>query len=203
MLKRSLKPAQPAESTKEKSSHIIQTQTRQISPPPAYSASAEQEAPPNITAAFSNLKLPGPFDPAPTPTADECLAHLKLLEALHSLRGEVCQRDGLFGIRDDFSLAYNDNERIQVLEKIKEKRWQVYVTKATKRFEAWWFKSVSPEAQQLTQYSVATQPRAQWVGKPLGFEKQDLPPLGISHLPVEDIMLIYSQMSSWYGMRTS
>ena len=148
------------------------------SPPPSYSASAAQEPPADISTAFANLNLHEPPALAQTPTPDECLAHLKLLEAFYSLRQDVCQHDGLFGINDSFATASTEPERTQHLAKIREKRWQVYVSKANKRFEAWWTTCVLPEARRQTQYAVTTLGRTPWVGEKLNFERQNLPPLG-------------------------
>ena len=148
------------------------------SPPPSYSASAAQEPPPDISAAFANLNLHEPSALAQTPTPDECLAHLKLLEAFYSLRQDVYQHDGLFGINDSFATASTEQERTQQLAKLREKRWQVYVSKANKRFEAWWMTCVLPESQRQTQYAVTTVGRTPWVGEKLKFERQNLPPLG-------------------------
>ena len=148
------------------------------SPPPSYSASAVQEPPPDISTAFANLNLHVPSALTQTPTPDECLAHLKLLEAFHSLRQDVCQHDGLFGINDSFATASTEKERTQQLANLREKRWQVYVSKANKRFEAWWMTCVLPEARRETQYAVTTVGRTPWVGEKLEFERDNLPPLG-------------------------
>lgn len=68
--------------------------------PPAYAAVQPPQNPPDavdITAAFSSLNIsPTPQDP----TVDTCLAHLKLLFALQSLKEDVGYTDGLWGIWD-------------------------------------------------------------------------------------------------------
>ena len=148
------------------------------SPPPSYPASAPQEPLSDISTAFANLNLHQPSALAQTPTSDECLAHLKLLEAFYSLRQDVCQHDGLFSINDSFATASIESERTQQLAKIREKRWQVYVSKANKRFEAWWMNCVLPGARRQTQYAVTMVGPTPWVGDKLNFERQDLPPLG-------------------------
>ena len=153
------------------------TAAKDASPPPAYTASAsppQVEAPPDITAAFANLDLNEPPGPSPTPTPTQCLAHLKLLEALHSLREDISQHDGLFGIKDDFV----DASLTESLAKVREKRWQVYVCKAAKRFEIWWNACVSPNALRQTQSEVSAVGRTPWIGQTLTFEKKHLPPLG-------------------------
>ena len=148
------------------------------SPPPSYSANPSQEPPIDICSAFANLSLNEPSSPTPKPTPDQCLAHLKLLEAFNSLREDISQQDGLFGIRDDFATADTDQERTGILAKIREKRWQVYVSKASKRFEAWWETCIIPSAQRQTQRAVTAVTKTLWTGKTLSFERVNLPPLG-------------------------
>src|SRR5258708_6501209 len=54
--------------------------------------------PAELSAAFSNLKLPD--KPPALPTADYCLAHLKLLNSFHALKEDIGYTDGLFGLQD-------------------------------------------------------------------------------------------------------
>ena len=156
----------------------LRTSSQGDSPPPSYYASTSQEPPIDISSAFANLTLNQVSTPAQKPTVDQCLAHLKLLEAFHSLREDISQQDGLFGINDDFATADTEQERAQHLAKIREKRWQVYVSKASKRFEAWWETCIMPNAQRQTQSAVMTVTRSPWTGKTLKFERVNLPPLG-------------------------
>ena len=150
------------------------TPPKNDSPPPSYVASTAVESPPDITAAFANLQLDLSSPQAQIPTPDQCLAHLKLLEAFHSLREDVSQWDGLFGIHDHFA----SNSDAVVLTNIREKRWQVYVSRAAQRFEKWWKFCVMPNAVRQSQTSIVTTPKELWVGTTLKFEKQNLPPLG-------------------------
>ena len=148
------------------------------SPPPSYSANAPQEPPPDITAAFADLTLNDPAAPAPRPTPDQCLAHLKLLESFYQLREDVSKHDGLFGIQDLFvAQAAGQNEK---LLQIREKRWQVYVTKAARRFEVWWRTCVMPNARRQSQTLVTSSASTKdlWTGTTLKFTKSNLPPLG-------------------------
>ncbi|KAL8698090.1 MAG: hypothetical protein Q9201_006762 [Fulgogasparrea decipioides] len=111
---------------------------------PPYSAHPAQpcNVAPDLTAAFSELHLLG--NPA-KPTPDQCLDHLKLLEAFHQLREDVATTDGLYGIHDSFVDAIipteEETERAQLLLKLREKRWAIYVTKAVWRYETWWKKT--------------------------------------------------------------
>jgi hypothetical protein len=68
--------------------------------PPAYTTGQLQQPPPDavdVTAAFSSLSIsPTPQDP----TVDICLAYLKLLYAIQSLKEDIGYTDGLWGIWD-------------------------------------------------------------------------------------------------------
>lgn len=144
-------------------------------PPPSYDAS-----PSNLTTAFANLNL---NSAGSQPTKDRCIAHLKLLEALHQLREDIATTDGLFGIKDSFVPAnLSQQEQAAVLLKIREKRWAVYVARAVSRFEIWWEKSIQPGSRRLRQVEIEN--RA-WQRDDAGrgeealpFTTNDLPPLG-------------------------
>ena len=148
-------------------------------PPPAYVQDDTNFHVPDITAAFAKLNLA----PSAKPTPDLCIAHLKLLEAFHQLRQDVASEDGLFGINDAFAdAAHSDEERAKLLAKICEKRWQVYVTKASKRFERWWIACVEPNEERNRLLGQSKIPsvfqRSPDLGERLEWSKDDLPPLG-------------------------
>ena len=147
--------------------------------PPAYAQDHPNLHLPNITAAFTNLNLA----PSVKPTPDLCIAHLKLLEAFHQLREDVACENGLFGISDAFAdAAQSDQERAKLLAKIREKRWQVYVTKASKRFEQWWITCVEPNEEKKRLLGQSQMPslfkQSPDRGGRLEWSKDDLPPLG-------------------------
>ena len=159
--------------------HGLPTPPNDSPPPPAYPRDDAHLHVPDITAAFSNLNLKSYAKPTP----DVCIAHLKLLEAFHQLREDVAFEDGRFGIRDSFAdAAKTDQERAELLAKIREKRWQVYVTKASKRFEHWWTACVEPndEANRLLGQSQipAVFRQSPDIGEKLRWTKDQLPPLG-------------------------
>ncbi len=150
-------------------------------PPPAYARGGFNHDVPDITAAFSNLNL------APStstkPTRDVYIAHLKLLEAFHQLREDVSSEDGRFGINDAFAdVGHSENERIELLAKIREKRWQVYVTKASNRFQQWWTACVEPNEERNRLLGQSKIPnvfiKSPHVGEELKWTKDRLPPLG-------------------------
>ena len=165
-----------AEATKK---HGLPTPPNDSPPPPAYAQGDFNFNLPDITAAFSTLNLA----PSAKPTPDVCIAHLKLLEAFHQLREDVSFEDGRFGINDAFADAgESDRGRAELLIKIREKRWQVYVTKASKRFERWWTTCVQTTDQRnslLGQSKIPTVcKQSPDVGERLTWSKDHLPPLG-------------------------
>ena len=151
-------------------------------PPPAYAQGEFNFNVPNTTAAFSTVNLV----PSAKPTPDLCIAHLKLLEAFHQLRENVAFEDGRFGINDAFAdVGGSDRERAELLTKIREKRWQVYVTKASERFERWWTTCVEPNHENNRLLGQSKIPfyfkQSPDVGERLVWSKDSLPPLGQYH----------------------
>ncbi|KAH7371691.1 hypothetical protein BKA66DRAFT_590700 [Pyrenochaeta sp. MPI-SDFR-AT-0127] len=107
------------------------------------------------------------FDPSPLelPTSAECITHLKLLHAFAQLRHNVGNHDGLYGIStgkagderhqdqqngqqpggvhkagtaEDHTSESKSNPDAALAERIRDKRWTIFVHKAVDRFEAWW-----------------------------------------------------------------
>lgn len=146
-------------------------------PPPNYAVNDENTLP-DITAAFSNLKLGA----SGKPTVDHCIVHLKLLEAFHQLREDVALQDGLFGLEDGFvPPTLDERQRTELLTKIREKRWAVFVAKAAQRFETWWAMVIEPSAEKLEQKDIPTAFREKiHIGRALSFAQDHLPPLGQS-----------------------
>ena len=162
----------------EKHGHSTPPNNDSLSPP-AYAQDDPHPHVSDITAAFYKLNLV----PTTKPTPDLCIAHLKLLEAFHQLRQDVACEDGLFGIKDVFAdAAPSDQERAKLLAKIREKRWQVYVTKASKRFERWWTTCVEPNEERDRLLGQSKMPtifkESPDHGGRLEWRKDDLPPLG-------------------------
>lgn len=187
--------------------HDLPPQPNRSTPPPSYGLNDDKL--PDITAAFSNLDL----SPSTKPTPDQCIAHLKLLEAIHQLREDTALTNGLWGLEDDFAAAgKTEKDRAELLTKIREKRWQIYVSEAARRFERWWFTSIEPEdvsSRCLKQSQVVSEfQRILRPGPGLIFDRTNLPPLGERRIdraghnkqPRADLPL---QMSSWSGMHTN
>ncbi|KXS99375.1 hypothetical protein AC578_8990 [Pseudocercospora eumusae] len=95
--------------------------------------------PPDITAGFSNLSV-RPSDNG-VPVKEETVAHLKVLEAFYRLRQSVGSQSGLFGIHNNVVTGHGlpESDKIaELLARLAEKRWAIYVQRAVDRFEAWW-----------------------------------------------------------------
>jgi len=120
----------------------------------------------DVTASFAALRLSD--SPRDLPDADTCLAHLKLLFALQSLKEDVGYMDGLWGLWDsraddataraaaaDASASRSEkkdprigekdsaknparDESMAILSQLREKRWAVFLARAVDRYEAWW-----------------------------------------------------------------
>ena len=135
---------------------------------------------PHATRAFQDLQHAPPSKGAKLPTSDECLAHLKLLECFYRIREEIGSREGLFGIQDSYvPVGAQGAERDEIQAKIREKRWEIYVTKACFRFQVWWgtiergSKMITePEMEESSYGLVASNSR------PIYFDANNLPPLG-------------------------
>ena len=159
--------------------HGLPTPPNDSPPPPTYAQGDFNRDVPDITAAFSNLNLA----PSAKPTPDICIAHLKLLEAFHQLREDVAFEDGRFGINDAYAdAAPSKQERSELLIKIREKRWQVYVWKASERFEKWWTTCVEATDERNRLLGQSKIPvyfkQSPDVGERLAWTKDCLPPLG-------------------------
>ncbi|KAF2839990.1 hypothetical protein M501DRAFT_951869 [Patellaria atrata CBS 101060] len=67
----------------------------------------------------------------PTPSPDECVAHLKLLEAFYQLREDI-------STLESNSTDPRPSQTTQADARVREKKWEVYVTRAVERFTKWW-----------------------------------------------------------------
>lgn len=188
--------------------------------PPSYAEQApRQEPPPDLSARLASLNLnpiskviffPSFVRNVPNSvnelqngvnvTPDQCIAHLKLLEAFYQLREDVGNTENLFGIAspdvDSKSEKVPDptpeepgqNPVALAQVRVREKRWAVYVARAVDRFEKWWDACVPATLQgapceKLTGNVLCTKKGLDgiaYLGRPivqLG-SKDQLPPLG-------------------------
>ena len=148
--------------------------------------SVKEEAPPsysdedvNISAAFSTLNLSATRNILPS--SDECIAHLKLLEAFYYLKEDVISKDGLFGIHDDIIPDGVSIETVgDILSRKGEKRWAIFVVKAVQRFETWFQKQIQPSASKFTMKEMVEKSyqNIAFNARPLKMNADELPPLG-------------------------
>ncbi|MCJ1343084.1 hypothetical protein MMC31_001275 [Peltigera leucophlebia] len=88
--------------------------------------------------------------PAHVPDIDAGLSTLDL-NIFHQLRKDIALHDGLFGIWGSFvPSTRSEREQAEILLKIWEKRWAIYVAMVVSRFEEWWQVSVEPGAGMLS-----------------------------------------------------
>lgn len=130
------------------------------------------------------------------PSANACLAHLKLLHALHAMKEDVGYADGLWNIwntrADDQReklfeqtssppITAEDKKRAS-LSRIREKRWALFVARAVDRYEAWWdtFPKKMLTEEHMTQRT-SLYNKFTTRGKYLPWEKRMMPPLGTRH----------------------
>ncbi|OAQ67280.1 alpha-ketoglutarate-dependent sulfonate dioxygenase [Pochonia chlamydosporia 170] len=71
-----------------------------------------------------------------TPDTASLLAHLRLLLTFEKLKQQIGFTDGLWDIWDNRA-ASADNS-LEVLVKLREKRWAIYIARAVDRYEEWW-----------------------------------------------------------------
>jgi hypothetical protein len=160
--------------------------------PPAYAETgpvrrAPGPSPQELNAAFSRLTLPEA--PVLFPTADHCLAHLKLLNSFQALKEDIGYTDGLFGLRDERCEVLEGKERDEALAKTREKRWALYIARGVERFEVWWLKylCILEDSKRLeTKQMISTTLEYTTFtgrGTPLQWTTAMLPPLGKDHNP--------------------
>ena len=162
--------------------------TKKNTAPPAYSASPEDE----LATQTERLALNDLDTPTSLPNVQKVIAHLELLHAIHSLRNDVSNHDGLFDLYNEdvgpTKGASNEQAQSPLVESLKAKRWAVFVARAEDRFRAWWSslrKKSGAAMLRLGPLSTKAYFNAQF--EPKFFKrvittKDDLPPLGRSSL---------------------
>ncbi|GFP57240.1 glycine-rich domain-containing protein 1 [Trichoderma asperellum] len=177
--------------------------------PPSYTPTAP--APPNgqtnppsnidITASFAHLAISS-NPPTGIPSVDTCLAHLKLLHAIHSLKEDVGYTDGLWGLWDDradkdtdiivdgalpsgvdLDRLSKDEKAKLALSRLREKRWAIFLARAVDRYEAWW-NAISRTKEMLTEIDMMKTHGSRYIdfptgGAPLPWSDDLIPPLDV------------------------
>ncbi|GJN75779.1 hypothetical protein PLICBS_009885 [Purpureocillium lilacinum] len=175
--------------------------------PPAYNDGADDCTRPqgnvpddvDLAASFAKLTLGNqPKDP----DADTCLAHLKLLHAIQSMKEDVGYTDGLWGIWDsraenpledlfgtqgpapgaDEPVPTGEDRVKAALSRIREKRWALFVARAVDRYESWW-RSL-PKGYMLTEQDMEQEGNTRYsrfpsTGALIDWKEHMLPPLDV------------------------
>lgn len=131
----------------------------------------------DLSTHFGSLDLSKSTSAMPDP--DACLAHLRLLTAFEKLRSRIGLQDGIWDIWD--KRAASADNSLDVLVKLREKRWAIFVARAVDRYEAWWDcfademldeDDMTPGESEPARYGRFTE------GKPLTWKASMLPPIG-------------------------
>ncbi|ODQ71841.1 hypothetical protein LIPSTDRAFT_309963 [Lipomyces starkeyi NRRL Y-11557] len=157
-----------------KDKDALRTATKPESPPPSYN-------PEDLITPLTNLNLAQPTAQQP-PSIDQCITHLKLLTALANLREDISTAESLFGLSDSLAEKLSDQDKQEVLPKIREKRWQVYVSRAVERFRVWWEKCLPSSGRMLQQQDLSTQGHFDLItqeGKVINWGPDRAPPLDV------------------------
>ncbi|KAM0719262.1 hypothetical protein Q7P37_005167 [Cladosporium fusiforme] len=164
-------------------------------PPPEYLEDGNDVPPPDYTAGFANLSL----SDAPTsdiPDVNETIAHLKVLESFYVLKQSISSMDGLFGIDNARILdlarssSLENNEKADdLLPKLAEKRWAVYVARAVDRFNAW-MSAFAPVESLPNMAELVRDGTAGLIVEP-HYVKQSLPPIERANLPPIDVLMVW------------
>lgn len=123
--------------------YIMSSSSKPLFPPPAY-VEADNGVNPNFFV-FETLSLSDiPSDPTP----ETCLVHLKLLFAIQAMKEDVGYTDGLWGLWDSRAgpvdpsvqtvAEKTQDQQLQILSQLREKRWALFVARAVERYRAWW-----------------------------------------------------------------
>ncbi|KAF6803226.1 alpha-ketoglutarate-dependent sulfonate dioxygenase [Colletotrichum sojae] len=149
----------------------------------------------NLANAFSSLRLATQRDP----DVAQCLAHLKLLYAIQTLKEEIGYTDGLWDLWDTRAGPLPDAEDAgassaegkqaeskarDLLGRIREKRWAVFLARAADRYETWW-KALSHD--RLCEKDM-DQDYEKYLSFPAGVEDY---PWTADHLPPLDVLMVW------------
>jgi hypothetical protein len=164
-------------------------------PPPDYQADNDGVAPPDYTAGFANLSI----SDAPSsdiPSVNETIAHLKTLECFSRLRQTAASTDGLFGIHNAIVVDIARSSNLasgegadELLPKLAEKRWAIYISRAVDRFHDW-VSVIVPNGPIPTMAELEYDGRNDMIMHP-GYAKQAMQPIGQSNMPPLDVLMIW------------
>lgn len=189
------KAEEAANHSNGQSSDPVPHYTVSEAPPPDYQAEDNAVRPPDYTAGFANLSI----SDAPSsniPSVNETIAHLKTLECFSRLRQSIASTDGLFGIDNativeiarSSSLA-NGEGADELLPRLAEKRWAVYITRAVDRFHAW-ISAVVPADPLPTADEIERDGKNDRLTNP-SYVKRPMTPIGALNMPPLDVLMVW------------
>ncbi|KAJ6446867.1 hypothetical protein O9K51_01640 [Purpureocillium lavendulum] len=120
------------------------------------------------------------------PDAESCLVHLRLLQAFEKLKNRIGLKDGLWDIWDN--RASSADNSLDVLVKLREKRWAIYVARAVERYEAWWnsFRHDMLLQSHITTSGTETSRYSGFLESiPMIWKAEELPPIGLETWLIE------------------
>ncbi|KAJ2969735.1 hypothetical protein NQ176_g8516 [Zarea fungicola] len=144
-------------------------------------AAGERDA--GRTATIAIPHSPDKNNNTPVQTSD-CIAHLKFLAAVAQMRESISSATNLFGI--DKELQQRDAPSSvpltpEITDRLREKRWQVYVARAASRLATWWFTLPEYNARPTVTSIRAMNMKPEEIDRKdaLAFTKDNLPPLDV------------------------
>lgn len=115
--------------------------------------------------------------------SSECIAHLKFLAAVAQLRESISSATNLFGIDKELQRDAPSSVPLtpEITDRLREKRWQVYVARAASRLATWWFTLPEYNARPTVASIRAMNMKPEEIDKShaLTFTKENLPPLDV------------------------
>lgn len=163
-------------------------------PPPEYHEN-DDVPPPDYTAGFATLRLVD--EPSlDIPQFNEAIAHLKVLECFYRLKQHIGSTNGLFGI-DNAKIVdiaricslSNGETANDLLPKLAEKRWAIYVSRAVDRFHAW-VSAIAPSEHLPTIAEIERDGPAGLITHP-SYVKDKMAPIERANMPPVDVLMVW------------
>jgi hypothetical protein len=167
-------------------------------PPPNYqpgNGSDVANDPPDYATGFANLDL-SDAPSTKSPSVHETIAYLKVLECFSRLRQSIISMDGLFSV-DNATVVHvarpsnlaNGEGADELLSRLAEKHWAMYVSRAVGRFHACLSRAVPantlptmPLLERDGMKDIITEP---------GCVKIQMGPIEISSMPPVDVLMVW------------
>lgn len=144
-----------------------------IERPPSYNEADE------VALAVPPLNLGSTGSTNQQVSADQCVAHLKLLAVFADLRDSISNNDGLFGLFDSEAERFPASSN-EANARVREKRWAVYTARAVDRYNKWWFSCLPLSHPHITMADLESRDYETIVDSPtqVVWSPDNMPPLG-------------------------